>query len=148
MLLYGKISSSCHLQIHSLRYCKYIKSSKNTITKNKKMENKLKNVFAKSLHLIFLSPWHLLHMAMLMWKQSLLPINLFNFAVAVVQSLSLGQLFVTPRTAAHQAPQSSIICCSLLKFMSIKSVMLSNHVILCHPSPPAFNLSQHQSLFQ
>ena len=32
--------------------------------------------------------------------------------------------------------------------MSIKSVMPSNHLILCHPSPPACNLPQHQGLFQ
>jgi len=38
---------------------------------------------------------------------------------------------------------------SLLKLVSIKSVTLSNHLILCVPlPPPAFNLSQHQSLFQ
>ena len=39
---------------------------------------------------------------------------------------------------------------SLLKFMSIELVMSSNHLILCCPlpSPPAFNLSQHQGLFQ
>ena len=36
--------------------------------------------------------------------------------------------------------------CSLT---SIKSVILSNHFILCHPhSPPVVNLSQHQGLFQ
>ena len=34
-------------------------------------------------------------------------------------------------TAAHQAPLSSTIFQSLLKFMSIESVMLSNHLILC-----------------
>ena len=32
--------------------------------------------------------------------------------------------------------------------MSIESVMPSNHLILSSPSPPAFNLSQHQGLFQ
>ena len=38
---------------------------------------------------------------------------------------------------------------SLLKLMSIKLVMPSNHFILCSsPSPPAFTLSQHQGLFQ
>ena len=37
---------------------------------------------------------------------------------------------------------------SLLKLMSIKSVMPSNHLILCLSSPPAFNLSQHQGLCQ
>ena len=38
-----------------------------------------------------------------------------------------------PRTAARQAPLSSTISQNLLKFMSIESVMLSNHLILCHP---------------
>ena len=51
----------------------------------------------------------------------------------VVQSLSRVQLFVTPWTAAHQAPLSFTISWSLLKFMSIESVMLSNHLIFCLP---------------
>ena len=38
----------------------------------------------------------------------------------------------TPWTAANQAPLSSTISWSLLKFMSVGSVMLSNHLILCH----------------
>ena len=38
---------------------------------------------------------------------------------------------------------------SLLKLISIEFMMPSNHLILCHPpSPPAFNLSQHQGHFQ
>ena len=40
---------------------------------------------------------------------------------------------MTPWIAAQQAPLSSTIPQSLLKFMSLKSVMLSNHLILCHP---------------
>ena len=52
--------------------------------------------------------------------------------VVVVQSLSGIQLFATPWTAAHQAPLSTISW-SLLKFMSIESLMPSNHLILCHP---------------
>ena len=51
----------------------------------------------------------------------------------VVQLLSRVQLFVTPRTAAHQAPLSSIISQNLLRFMSIESVMPPNHLILCCP---------------
>ena len=43
------------------------------------------------------------------------------------------QVFVNPWTAAHQAPLSSTIFWSLLKLMSIESVMPSNHLILCHP---------------
>ena len=42
-------------------------------------------------------------------------------------------VFQSPWTAAHQAPLSSTISQSLLKLMSIESVMLSNHLILCHP---------------
>ena len=52
---------------------------------------------------------------------------------AVVQSLSRVQLFATPWTAAHQAPLSSAVAQSLLKIMSIKLMMPSNHLILCHP---------------
>ena len=50
-----------------------------------------------------------------------------------VQSLSRVRLFVTPRTAAHQASLSFTVSRSLLKLMSIESVMPSNHLILCHP---------------
>ena len=51
----------------------------------------------------------------------------------VVLSLSCVQLFATPWTTPHQAPLFSTISWSLLKFMSTDSVMLSNHLILCHP---------------
>ena len=51
--------------------------------------------------------------------------------VVVVQSLSHVQLFVTPWTAACQASLSFTISQSLLKLMSIESVMPSNHFILC-----------------
>ena len=50
-----------------------------------------------------------------------------------VQSLSRVRLFVTPWTAARQASLSITNSQSLLKLMSIKSVMPSNHLILCHP---------------
>ena len=49
-----------------------------------------------------------------------------------IQSLSHVQLFATPRTAACQASLSLTISQSLLKLMSIESVMLSNHFISCH----------------
>ena len=48
-------------------------------------------------------------------------------------SLSRVQFFVTPWTAAHQAFLSFTISQSLLKLMSIESVVPSNHLILCHP---------------
>ena len=50
-----------------------------------------------------------------------------------VQLLGCVRLFVTPWTAAHLASLSSINSWSLLKLMSIESVMPSNHLILCHP---------------
>ena len=51
----------------------------------------------------------------------------------VVQSLSCVQLFLTPRTAAHQTSLSFTVSWTLLKFMTIELVILSNHLILCHP---------------
>ena len=73
------------------------------------------------------------------WRDSLcvssasdrLPAHPISFII--VQWLSCVQLFATPWTAAHQAPLSSTISWSLLKLMSIESVMPSNHLILCHP---------------
>ena len=53
--------------------------------------------------------------------------------IVVSQLLNCIQLFVMPWIAASQASQSSTISQSLLKFMSIELVMLSNHLILCHP---------------
>ena len=51
----------------------------------------------------------------------------------VVRLLSPVQLFATPWTAARQDSLSFTISRSLLKFMSIESVMPSNHLIFCHP---------------
>ena len=52
---------------------------------------------------------------------------------STVQLLSRVRLFVTPWTAAHQASLSTTNSQSLLKLMSITSMMPSNHLILCHP---------------
>ena len=63
-----------------------------------------------------------------------------------VQSVSRVRLFATPWTAAHQASLSITNSRSLLKLMSIESVMPSNHLILCRffllppsifPPPPS-----------
>ena len=61
--------------------------------------------------------------------------------VVVVQLLSCVLFFATPWTATHQASLSFNISRSLLKLMSIESVMSSNHLILCRPLrllPPIF----------
>ena len=50
-----------------------------------------------------------------------------------VQSLSCVRLFATSWTAARQSSLSITNSWSLLKLMSIESVMPSNHLILCHP---------------
>ena len=55
------------------------------------------------------------------------------FVVVVAQSLSRVRLSATSWMVARQARPSSTTSRSLLKFMSIESVMLSNHLILCHP---------------
>ena len=54
-------------------------------------------------------------------------------AISSVQSLSCVRLFATPWAAACQASLSITNSWSLFKFMSIVLVMLSNHLILCHP---------------
>ena len=99
---------------------------------------------------------------------SLFPSHLLlkNVQFNSVQSLSCVWFFVTPWTAAHQASLSIAYSQSLLKLMPIELVMPSSHLILCRPlvflpsifpsirvfsKPPclpAFNLSQHQSLFK
>ena len=54
-------------------------------------------------------------------------------SVSSVQSLSLIRLFVTPWPAECQSSLSITNSQSLLKLMSIESMMPSNHLILCHP---------------
>ena len=56
-----------------------------------------------------------------------------SWGINSVQSLSHVRLFATPWTAARQASLSNTNSRSLLKLMSIESVMPSNHLILCHP---------------
>ena len=56
-----------------------------------------------------------------------------SVALSSVQSLSRVWLFVTPWTAACQASLSITDSWSLLKLMSIELVMVSNHLIFCHP---------------
>ena len=52
--------------------------------------------------------------------------------LAVAQLLSRDRLFVTPWTAAHQAPLSFTVSQSLLKLVSTESVISFKHLILCH----------------
>ena len=62
--------------------------------------------------------------------------NVYTFSMHTmqsVQSLSRVHLFVIPRTAACQASLSITNSQSLLKLMSVKLVILSNHLILCCP---------------
>ena len=67
------------------------------------------------------------------------------FVVVVVQSLSHVQLFATPWTAAHQASMSFCISQSLLKLMSIESMMpfnISSSVTLFSSCPQSFPASR------
>ena len=61
------------------------------------------------------------------------PLLVLRQGSVVVQSLSHVQLFMTPWTAAHQAPLSLTISQSLPKFVSTESVMPANHLILSCP---------------
>ena len=82
---------------------------------------------------------------MLVWE---FPLFWMFSAHLSVQLPSRVRLFATPWIAAHQASLSITNSQSLLKLMSIESVMPSNHLILSSPSSPAFSLSQHQGLFK
>ena len=53
--------------------------------------------------------------------------------IVVVQLPSRGPALRSPVVAAHLAPLACTVPWSLRKFMSIESVLLSNHFILCHP---------------
>ena len=59
-----------------------------------------------------------------------------QFISIVVQLHSRGQLLVTPWTAARLGSLSFTISWSLLKLVSMESVMPSNHLILCRPLLP------------
>ena len=74
--------------------------------------------------------------------------NVWIFSLVVVQLLSHVWLFATPWTAACQAPLSFTISWSLYKFMYIESVMLYNHLILCHSFSSCHQSSPVSVLFQ
>ena len=69
-----------------------------------------------------------------------------------VQSLSRVRLFATPGTAARQASLSITNSESLLKLLSIESVMPSDHLILCCPLlfppsiPPSISVFSNESV--
>ena len=65
------------------------------------------------------------------------PAHLYRISYIHACILSRVRFFVTSWTVAHQAPLSSDISWSLLKYMSIESVMLYNHLNLCHPLFPS-----------
>ena len=67
--------------------------------------------------------------------------------VIVVQLLSRVQLFATSWTAECQASLSSTIFQSLLSFMSIELLMLSKHLISCHPLPLCLQSFPESGLF-
>ena len=70
-----------------------------------------------------------------------------NTHVVIFRSLSCVDS-ATPLTAARQAPLSSSISQNSLKFMSVESVMPSNHLILCCPLRPLPSIFRSVSLFQ
>ena len=67
-----------------------------------------------------------------LWYSSL-TLCLWRVSLDCCCSVAQLCLFVTPWTAACQSSLSLTVSQSLLKLMSIKSVMRSNHLILCHP---------------
>ena len=74
--------------------------------------------------------------------------------ISSVQSLSRVQRFATPWISAHQASLSITNSRSSLRLMSIKSVMPSSHLILCHPLlllapiPPSIRVFSNESILR
>ena len=93
---------------------------------------------------LLLHPFQVIFYYLKFLKQAVVPI-------CSVQSLSHVQLFVTPRTAAHQASLSITNTWSLPKFMSFELVMPSSHLILCcpllllPPIPPSISVFSNES---
>ena len=84
--------------------------------------------FLKAYYVQATWPKGLVRMVILSCKSS----NVYQHQFSSIQSLSHVQLFATPWTAACQASLSITNSLSLLKLKSIKLVMPSNHLILCH----------------
>ena len=90
-------------------------------------------IFSLCLHMVFLCLCSNL-LVLLGHQSNWLKVHSYDLTRSfVVQSLSRVQFFMTPRTAARQVSLSFTISRSLLKLMFIESVMLTNHLILCHP---------------
>ena len=104
----------------------------------------------QSLVQIFLPVWGSFW---LLWG-TLIIFSLEYLFIVVVQSLSRVWLFVTSCTAARQTSLSFTISLRLLKVMSPKSVMPSNHLILCCPLLllpsifPTIRVFSNESYFQ
>ena len=77
------------------------------------------------------SIWNNLQTKEIFWSTKFCSTYPIKFNINSVQLLSCVWLFETPWTAARQASLSITNSRSLLKFMSIESVMPSNHLILC-----------------
>ena len=81
---------------------------------------------------VFGSPWHFINKAKLICLQWITKIFAWiKLGCVVIQLLSCVWLFATPWTASCQASLSFTVSWSLFRFMSIESVMLSKHLILC-----------------
>ena len=91
----------------------------------------------KSQSLLHARPWPLTFIWFLVLLSNSAYTSASNHSEAIsfssVQSLSYIQLFATPWTAAWQASLSITNSWSLLKLMSIESLMPSSHLILCRP---------------
>ena len=80
-----------------------------------------------------------------------LPWDQHSYQFSSVQSLNRVWLFATPWIAARQASLSITISWSSLKLTSVKSVMPSSHLILCHPLlllppiPPSIRVFSNES---
>ena len=92
-----------------------------------------RNFLTRASPALYIFPWIILTLAVpYQPSKSQLLTRRLGLTIVVIQSLSRVQRFAASWTAARQAPLSSTVSQSWLKFMSIESVMLT-HLILCRP---------------
>ena len=117
------------------------------LTKKNKNNNNTSLIFKIQLPSLGNSPeWSHLHLWIELHRWTLCLNTLF---CSVQFSCSVVSNALQPHGLQHtRLPCPSPNSRSLLKHMSIESVITSNHLTVSSPSLPAFNLSQHQGLFQ
>ena len=98
-----------------------------------KIQGRYKSNWKNTILITVVDLLYIITLHIILKHTAMLTVDSVPSLVVVIQSLSHVRLFVTPWTVACQASLSFTVFQSLLKLVSIESMMPSNHLILCHP---------------